>query len=260
MRAAILIDGQDLRDITQASLRAAIGLVPQDTVLFNDTIGANIAYGRPGAAQEAIEAAARAAQIHDFIMGLPDGYDTLVGERGLKLSGGEKQRVAIARMVLKAPPILIFDEATSALDQPHRAADPDGASPGLRRAHHPDHRAPPLDRGRRRSDPGARARPGDRAGPPPAAAGARAAPTPRCGRASRKRRRPEPGPVHFVWTAAGAVNRSLTIVWSTAGRCDKASPEITTSDRGSWRSCSFDTIYQSQSIRTSGRRRPNVGR
>ncbi len=113
---AITIDGQDLRDVTQHSLRAAIGLVPQDTVLFNDTIGANIAYGRPDADQPAIEAAARAAQIHDFVAGLPDGYDTLVGERGLKLSGGEKQRVAIARMVLKDPPILIFDEATSALD------------------------------------------------------------------------------------------------------------------------------------------------
>ncbi len=112
----ILIDGQDLRDVTQESLRAAIGLVPQDTVLFNDTIGANIAYGRPGAPQAAIEAAARSAQIHDFIEGLPDGYKTLVGERGLKLSGGEKQRVAIARMVLKDPSILILDEATSALD------------------------------------------------------------------------------------------------------------------------------------------------
>jgi ATP-binding cassette subfamily B protein len=115
-QGAITIDGQDLRDVSQASLRAAIGLVPQDTVLFNDTIGANIAYGRPGAEQAAIEAAARAAQIHDFIMVLPDRYDTMVGERGLKLSGGEKQRVAIARMVLKDPPILIFDEATSALD------------------------------------------------------------------------------------------------------------------------------------------------
>ncbi|HEX3209413.1 MAG TPA: ABC transporter ATP-binding protein/permease [Geminicoccaceae bacterium] len=112
----ILVDGQDLRDVTQASLRAAIGLVPQDTVLFNDTIGANIAYGRPGAPQAAIEAAARLAQIHEFIEHLPDGYATLVGERGLKLSGGEKQRVAIARMVLKDPPILIFDEATSQLD------------------------------------------------------------------------------------------------------------------------------------------------
>ncbi len=97
-------------------MRAAIGLVPQDTVLFNETIGANIAYGRPGASQDAIEAAARAAQIHDFIASLPDGYETLVGERGLKFSGGEKQRVAIARMVLKDPPILIFDEATSALN------------------------------------------------------------------------------------------------------------------------------------------------
>ena len=113
---AILIDGQDLRDVTQESLRAAIGLVPQDTVLFNDTIRANIAYGRPGAGQAEIEAAARAAQIHEFIRLLPDGYDTMVGERGLKLSGGEKQRVAIARMVLKDPPILVFDEATSALD------------------------------------------------------------------------------------------------------------------------------------------------
>jgi ATP-binding cassette subfamily B protein len=112
----ILIDGQDLREVTQDSLRAAIGLVPQDTVLLNDTIRANIAYGRPGAAQAEIEAAAQAAQVHDFIGILPDGYDTLVGERGLKLSGGEKQRVAIARMVLKDPPILVFDEATSALD------------------------------------------------------------------------------------------------------------------------------------------------
>ncbi len=112
----ILIDGQDIRDVTQHSLRSVIGLVPQDTVLFNDTIRRNIAYGRAGADQAAIEEAARAAQIHDFIEGLPDGYETLVGERGLKLSGGEKQRVAIARMVLKNPPILILDEATSALD------------------------------------------------------------------------------------------------------------------------------------------------
>jgi ATP-binding cassette, subfamily B, heavy metal transporter len=113
---AIEIDGQDIRDITQDSLRRAIGVVPQDTVLFNDTILYNIAYGRPGASRADIEAAAQAARIHDFIAGLPDGYDTTVGERGLKLSGGEKQRVAIARVVLKAPEILIFDEATSALD------------------------------------------------------------------------------------------------------------------------------------------------
>ncbi len=113
---AILIDGQDLREVTQDSLRRSIGVVPQDTVLFNDTIYYNIAYGRPGADPAEIEAAAHLARIHDFIAALPDGYDTTVGERGLKLSGGEKQRVAIARVVLKAPDILIFDEATSALD------------------------------------------------------------------------------------------------------------------------------------------------
>ena len=113
---AIEIDGQDLRDVTQDSLRRAIGVVPQDTVLFNDTIFYNIAYGRPGASRAEIEAAARRAHIHDFVAGLPDGYETMVGERGLKLSGGEKQRVAIARVVLKAPKILVFDEATSALD------------------------------------------------------------------------------------------------------------------------------------------------
>jgi ABC-type transport system involved in Fe-S cluster assembly fused permease/ATPase subunit len=113
---AITIDGQDVRAMTQESLRAAIGIVPQDTVLFNDTIEYNIAYGKPGASKADIVAAARAASIHDFIESLPDGYATMVGERGLKLSGGEKQRVAIARTLLKDPAILIFDEATSALD------------------------------------------------------------------------------------------------------------------------------------------------
>ncbi|HTH61967.1 MAG TPA: ABC transporter ATP-binding protein/permease [Paraburkholderia sp.] len=113
---AILIDGQDIRDVTQQSLRASIGIVPQDTVLFNDSIYYNIAYGRPDATRDEVIAAARAAHIHDFIVGLPKGYDTPVGERGLKLSGGEKQRVAIARTLLKNPPILLFDEATSALD------------------------------------------------------------------------------------------------------------------------------------------------
>ncbi len=113
---ALRIDGQDVRDVTQGSLHAAIGVVPQDTVLFNDTIRYNIAYGRADATPEEIEAAAKAAKIHDFIMGLPDGYDTAVGERGLKLSGGEKQRVGIARTLLKNPPILLLDEATSALD------------------------------------------------------------------------------------------------------------------------------------------------
>ncbi|MBV9522773.1 MAG: ABC transporter ATP-binding protein/permease [Alphaproteobacteria bacterium] len=115
-RGAIRIDGQDLRAVTQQSLRRAIGVVPQDTVLFNDSIRYNIAYGRPGASQAEIEAAARLARIHDFIAALPDGYRAEVGERGLKLSGGEKQRVAIARVILKHPRILIADEATSALD------------------------------------------------------------------------------------------------------------------------------------------------
>ncbi|MBU9578328.1 ABC transporter ATP-binding protein/permease [Ralstonia mannitolilytica] len=113
---AIEIDGQDVRDVTQASVRAAIGIVPQDTVLFNDSIYYNIAYGRPDATREEVIEAARAAQIHHFVESLPEGYDTQVGERGLKLSGGEKQRVAIARTLLKRPPILVFDEATSALD------------------------------------------------------------------------------------------------------------------------------------------------
>lgn len=113
---AVRIDGQDLRDVTQDSLHAQIGVVPQDTVLFNDTIRYNIAYGRDGATRAEVEAAAKAASIHDFIMRLPDGYETTVGERGLKLSGGEKQRVGIARTLLKNPPILLLDEATSALD------------------------------------------------------------------------------------------------------------------------------------------------
>ena len=113
---AVSIDGQDIRSVTQASLRQALGMVPQDTVLFNDTIRYNIAYGRPGASNAEIEEAARMAQIHDFVMTLPLGYETVVGERGLKLSGGEKQRVSIARTILKGPPILVLDEATSALD------------------------------------------------------------------------------------------------------------------------------------------------
>jgi len=118
----ILIDGQEITKVNQASLRRAIGIVPQDTVLFNDTIGYNIAYGREGATQDEVIAAARGASIHDFIQSLPQGYDTKVGERGLKLSGGEKQRVAIARTLLKDPQLLILDEATSALDSRTEAA------------------------------------------------------------------------------------------------------------------------------------------
>ena len=117
----LLIDGRDIRDVTLASLRAQIGIVTQETVLFNDTVRNNIAYGQPNVSKKQVEAAARAALAHDFILEMPDGYDTVIGERGLRLSGGERQRIAIARAILKNAPILILDEATSALDSESEA-------------------------------------------------------------------------------------------------------------------------------------------
>ena len=154
----ITIDGQDIRNVTQSSLRAAIGVVPQDTVLFNDTIFYNIKYGRADATDAEVIAAAKMAQMDDFVRALPDGYDTMVGERGLKLSGGEKQRVAIARTILKGPPILILDEATSALDSHTEKEIQDALDLRFEKPDDGRHRAPPLDHRSRRHDPRARSR------------------------------------------------------------------------------------------------------
>ena len=159
----ILIDGQDIAEVTQKSLRAAIGIVPQDTVLFNDTIGYNIGYGRDGAGQDEIEAAARGAAIDRFIAALPEKYESMVGERGLKLSGGEKQRVAIARTLLKNPPILVLDEATSALDSRTEQAIQETLDRVAAEPHHDHDRPPPVDHRQRRPDRRARRRPRRRA-------------------------------------------------------------------------------------------------
>ena len=141
----ITIDGQDIREVQQTSLRDALGMVPQDTVLFNDTVRYNIRYGRWDATDAEVEAAAAHAQIDAFIRSTPKGYDTEVGERGLKLSGGEKQRVAIARTILKAPPILVLDEATSALDSHTETGHPGCARSGVAQPDHSGDRAPALD-------------------------------------------------------------------------------------------------------------------
>ena len=169
---AILIDGVDIRDVTIASLRAQIGMVTQDTVLFDDTVAANIAYGSPGASKERIEAAARAAHAHEFVATLPDGYETRIGERGQRLSGGQRQRLAIARALLKDPPILdprrghLVARRRVGAPGAGRAAAPDGEPHVVR------HRAPPLDGAPRRCDRRARARRGARGRPPRRAAGA----------------------------------------------------------------------------------------
>ena len=163
---SVRIDGQDIRDVTQSSLRAAIGVVPQDTVLFNDTIYYNICYGRPDATREEVEQAARLARIHDFIMALPQGYESTVGERGLKLSGGEKQRVAIARTILKNPQHPAVRRGDQRARHAHRAGDPALAGRGEPRPHHRGDRPSAVDHHQRRRDRRARPRPRRRARPP----------------------------------------------------------------------------------------------
>ena len=150
----ILIDGHDLRDVTLDSLSDQIGMVTQETHLFHDTIRTNLLYARLDATQAELEAAARAANIHDFICDLPDGYDTIVGERGYRLSGGEKQRIALARVILKDPRILVLDEATSSLDSESEVPDPGSPEAGDGRAHQHRHCPPPQHHPGGRSDPG----------------------------------------------------------------------------------------------------------
>ena len=151
----LLIDGRDVRDTTLSSLRSQIGVVTQETVLFNDTLRNNIAYGQPSISQKQVEAAARAALAHDFIMELPAGYDTMIGERGVRLSGGERQRIAIARALLKNAPILILDEATSALDSESESLVQSALAESDDRTHRVCDRSPPFHRPTRRPDCGA---------------------------------------------------------------------------------------------------------
>ena len=186
---AVTIDGQDVRDVTQASLRAQIGMVPQDTVLFNDTIYYNIAYGRPEASRAEVEAAARAAQIHDFVSLLPRGYETAVGERGLKLSGGEKQRVGIARTLLEGPADPAARRGDECARQRDRAGDPRCAAGDAGGAQRHHHRAPAVDGGRRRPHPGAGAGAGGRGRAARGAAGAGRAVCADVGAAARGARR-----------------------------------------------------------------------
>jgi hypothetical protein len=159
--------------VTQGSLRRAIAVVPQDPALFHRTLRENIAYGRPDATDEEIVSAAKKARAHEFILRLPQGYDTLVGERGIKLSGGERQRVAIARAFLTDAPILVMDEATSSLDVETEGQVQEAAEALMARPHHHRHRPPPVDRARRRPHPGLPERPGRRGRPPRRAEGGR---------------------------------------------------------------------------------------
>ena len=154
-RGRLLIDGRDVRDLTVASLRSQIAIVTQDTILFNDTVRNNIAYGQPEVSAETVEEAARAALAHDFIMALPEGYDSVIGERGLRLSGGERQRISIARAILKNAPILILDEATSALDTESESLVQVGAAKPDYRPHRLRDRASAVHRAPRRSHSGA---------------------------------------------------------------------------------------------------------
>ena len=184
----ITVDGQDIRDVSQGSLRRAIGMVPQDTVLFNDTIAYNIGYGRAGASEAEIAEAAEKAQIAGFVASLPDGFATEVGERGLKLSGGEKQRVAIARTILKAPPILISRRGDVGARHPHRTRDPGGARRRGEEPYDAGHRAPPVDGGQRRRDPRPEGRRRRRARPARDAPGARRPLRRHVGAPARRRR------------------------------------------------------------------------